>query len=222
MLSKPFCLIITGGFYPHSSIVTQLAKQAKKIIACDGGVITASSLSITPDHLVGDFDTISLEKAKKLFPNSLVHSYKEDKDFTDTELGIQLAKNIAEQYILLGGGGGRIDHFLAINSLLYGNDPPQYWIAKDFEIFLIDKDCKFEIPLDHMFSIFPLGIEYNKCKTTGLKWSLDFKDWSIGEMSISNEATEIPQYFKEIKGKFALIHSLENTKFWGPSIYQEL
>lgn len=79
------------------------------IIAADGGQHHAKRLGITPDLVVGDFDSSTP-------PPSTVPTmkYAKEKDDTDMMLAIKfgLAKGYC-QFILYGGLGGRLDHTIA-------------------------------------------------------------------------------------------------------------
>lgn len=85
------------------------------IICCDGGMRHAMRLGITPDYIVGDFDSVSadvLEYYKK--QDIELKQVPCRKDETDMELGIRHAAEIgADDITLIGGIGSRMDHTLA-------------------------------------------------------------------------------------------------------------
>ncbi len=88
----------------------QMPKETDLVIAVDGGVDHVLSLSLTPHLLIGDFDSGAL-------PRDLscpVIRYPVEKDETDMQLAISFAlRRGAKTVFLLGGTGGRDDHFLA-------------------------------------------------------------------------------------------------------------
>ncbi len=85
------------------------------VICCDGGMRHAMKLGITPDYIVGDFDSVStdvLEYYKK--QNIELKQVPCRKDETDMELGISHAVEIgADDITLIGGIGSRMDHTMA-------------------------------------------------------------------------------------------------------------
>ncbi len=101
-------LIITGGFLNIEK--TSVAPQSfDSIIAADSGYIAAEKLGITPHIILGDFDSAAVPKtAAELI---IVPA---EKDETDTMLACAVAiERGAEELLILGGTGGRADHFLS-------------------------------------------------------------------------------------------------------------
>ena len=96
------------------SFCTEYLKDAV-IICCDGGMRHTMKLGITPDFIVGDFDSVQaevLEYYKK--QNIELKQVPCRKDETDMELGIRHAADIgADDIVIMGGIGSRMDHTLA-------------------------------------------------------------------------------------------------------------
>lgn len=86
------------------------------IMAVDGGVDWFKSLGLYPSHLIGDWDSISSEDAKNLFPSAEIQSHPRDKDRTDFALACQWSHQVASprRVIAIGFLGGRKDHELAV------------------------------------------------------------------------------------------------------------
>lgn len=75
------------------------------IIAIDGGMEFCTELGLSPIYYVGDYDSATTQ-----IPIGATVLPKE-KDISDTEAGIVLAKSIKSSYlIIVGGQGGRFDH----------------------------------------------------------------------------------------------------------------
>lgn len=85
------------------------------IISCDGGMRHTMWLGLTPDYIVGDFDSVSpdiLDYYKN--QNIELKQVPCRKDETDMELGISHAIELgADDITLIGGIGSRLDHTLA-------------------------------------------------------------------------------------------------------------
>ena len=85
------------------------------VIAADGGYATATRFGITPDLLLGDFDSLGA------LPEGIkTRTYPVEKDDTDMGLAIAegLARGYTEFYIYGGLGGNRPDHSFANYQLL--------------------------------------------------------------------------------------------------------
>ena len=84
-------------------------KSEDLVIAADAGLKNTEKFNITPDYIVGDFD--SLEYTPK-GTNVIKHPVK--KDETDTILAVDVAfKKGYENFIIFGCLGGRLDQTVA-------------------------------------------------------------------------------------------------------------
>ena len=101
-------LIITGG-YLNTAKVSVCPEEFDIIIAADSGYLTAEKLKISPDIILGDCDSaaVPVTNAEGLVVPA-------EKDDTDTMLACTTAiKHGATELLILGGTGGRADHFLS-------------------------------------------------------------------------------------------------------------
>ena len=100
------CLIITGGeFAPFAPPV-----EGEYVIACDRGYEHARRAGIRPDLVVGDLDSCRVE----LESGVPLRRLPVEKDDTDTLLCMKkgLAMGL-DDFAIVGGFGGRLDHLLA-------------------------------------------------------------------------------------------------------------
>ncbi len=149
-------LIVTGGKIDSDFALQFLDDNTfDYVIAADKGMELLNKISITPDYLVGDFDSVSedvLEMARK---NSKVIKFNPVKDFTDTEAAVRLAidicsaddKAVADEHsiCILGATGSRLDHVLANISTLMpalSKDIPAYILDENNKIRLINKNTE--------------------------------------------------------------------------------
>ena len=99
-----------------------IAKSGGNIyIAADSGLETAEKLKITPDIIIGDFDSAAPELLEKYSCShgSGIIKYPPQKDDTDSMLCVKYAVERGfEDIVIIGGIGGRIDHTLANLALL--------------------------------------------------------------------------------------------------------
>ena len=90
------------------------------VIAADSGVDTAQELGLPVDLAVGDFDSVtSAGLCRARSGGALVDAHPAAKDETDLDLALRCALGRRpERIVVIGGGGGRLDHLLANVSLL--------------------------------------------------------------------------------------------------------
>lgn len=107
------CLIFAGA--PISDLPS-VQPDGSYIIAADSGCLTANRIGLTPDVVLGDFDSLG-EK-----PDCAeVITVSAEKDDTDTMLAVKTALERGYNDItIVGGIGGRLDHTYAnIQTLAY-------------------------------------------------------------------------------------------------------
>lgn len=79
------------------------------VICADGGLSSASRFGVTPDLIVGDFDSLG-----SVPPGSNVVKHPVEKDETDSFLALRLGlERGCDSFVFFGCLGGRLDHTLA-------------------------------------------------------------------------------------------------------------
>lgn len=112
-------LIISGG--NRVRIETLLENiEDRYIVVADGGIKNLIGTDIIPDEVLGDFDSIDEEGKSFIEKNKIkIEKYPSRKDFTDTELCLEvLLKKGALDIIILGATGTRLDHMFSSMFLL--------------------------------------------------------------------------------------------------------
>ena len=107
------CYIFGSGEYGEQ---WPRMEQGDLIIAADGGYAQLERRGITPQLLVGDFDSLGYVPSH---PHIVRHPVKKD----DTDTALAIAEGWARGYRtfhIYGGMGGRLDHTLANLQLLVG------------------------------------------------------------------------------------------------------
>ncbi|MDR0540086.1 MAG: thiamine diphosphokinase [Spirochaetaceae bacterium] len=197
-------VIFTGGEAPPPQRCRELAEGAGRIIAADSGLIACEEAGFTPDFVTGDMD--SLEEAGQTGRlrgyEGRVFRHPRDKDETDTELAIALARQLRREegedghVRLIGGGGGRLDHLFAIRELFENESPPLSWHTKNEDMYWIEADgekADFTLRTRHgaVISLLPLSSARFegkgwKIRSGGLKWETDNVRWKRGFVGICN------------------------------------
>ena len=184
-------IVLIGGKSPEFQLVKHEIDRADIIIAADSGLEYAVSNTIHVDYIVGDMDSLENKKLLEQFPPDIVKVYPEEKDETDTEIGIRTLQQLgAQQITIIGGGGGRLDHLIGILTLFDRKNPPHKWLNHSYQVIAIFDTMETEVKEGEIISFFPLGCNPCTMTSTGLKWNLDGLTWRRGDMGISNVAVD--------------------------------
>jgi thiamine pyrophosphokinase len=204
-------IVFTGAGGPPPETAGDLLKrrQAPKLIAAaDSGLIAAEAAGFSPDWIIGDMDSLDDDKRLEKYPAEKVIRFPVDKDYTDTELAFSLLREKGcDEVWLFGGGGGRLDHLLAIRSLFERDPYPSRWITAAEDVRCIQAPEEFHAHSD-LISVFPLGIGPWKAFSRGLKWPLDGLSWDRGFFGVSNLAPEGEFSIRAEAGRFLIIRPL--------------
>ena len=108
------CLLVSGGRAPASTWLQNLA-QNHVVWAVDHGLDACRKAHILPDRLIGDGDSASPDSwAWARTQNIPIEKFPVEKDDTDTQLALQIAKDAGfPAAIITGAFGGRFDHALS-------------------------------------------------------------------------------------------------------------
>lgn len=183
-------LIVTGGESPPISHIIALTHTAELIIAADSGLEVCLNAGVEPDLVVGDFDSVRRELLSRITAKKIIE-YPEDKDYTDTELAIAVARGRgADRITLAGGGAGRLDHLLALRALFECAPRIDEWHTAHESVYCIPerKRADFSLEVNSLVSVFPAGDGATGMRSTGLKWPLDGLVWTRGDYGVSNRS----------------------------------
>jgi thiamine pyrophosphokinase len=206
----PKGIAFIGGEYPCPDLCKILVQDADLIVAADSGLIAAEAAGVMSDFIVGDMDSLDNIARFDKYPKERIIRYPTDKDCTDTELALQLLfdKGCTET-LIIGGGGGRIDHLFAIRSLFERERAPDRWVTASEDIFCVKSELKIELRLmlkpQALVSVFPVGEGTWSAKSRGLKWVLDDLEWTRGFFGISNVAVDGNVSIYAERGRFMVI-----------------
>jgi thiamine pyrophosphokinase len=191
-------LLVTGGDAPPLSRLESRLAEFGLVCAADSGLDTLVAWGIAPDIIVGDMDSVSSPSLVERFPLAKLIIEPRDKDLTDTELGISaLFARGATRVVLAGGGGGRLDHLLAIRAIFERRGPgrrPCEWHSAREALYLVEEGRSLELNARAgcTVSVFPLAVGAAGMRSTGLKWPLDGLRWGPGDSGVSNLALDGP------------------------------
>lgn len=193
-------LIVSGGEIDKKFLKNNIKNiGGQNIIAVDKGLEKLHELNIVPNHIVGDFDSISKEVLQQYQKNTQItfHTYNPKKDNTDTEIALQLAIRLKSSAItIIGALGKRMDHSLAnihiLRQALKAKIPCQIVDCHN-KIYLIED--KHVLHKNKMYgkyiSLLPLTSKVEELTLKGFKYPLDKYCLPVGvSLGVSNEIVE--------------------------------
>ncbi len=205
-------IIFTGGEAPDKRFCGDENFSGAFVIAADSGLDTALSWGIMPDMVVGDMDSVKNKKKLDDFPPDRVKIFQKEKDETDTEIALrELYERNVDEVVLIGGGGGRLDHLLGIVSIFDRSYCPSRWYTGKDKIFSITGRAVFTGMRGQEISFFPAGSSLCRMKSTGLKWPLDGLEWSKGDAGISNIVLEDIFSIEMVSGRLIMVSRLKES-----------
>lgn len=189
-------LIVGGGSLPSKELLIEEFNKCNYSIAADKGGEYLFYLNLTPDLLIGDFDSIAPEVLSSFKRNGArLETYPREKDYTDSELCVNRAIVLgADEIIMLGFTGSRIDHLIGNIGLLNKcllKGIRAYIIDDNNKIFLADKPLLIKGKIGSILSLQAYSHMVRGLTITGVKYPLDSYDleaWST--YTVSNEVTE--------------------------------
>jgi thiamine pyrophosphokinase len=153
---------------------------ADRCIAADGGTLAALRVGVTPDHVIGDMDSLPEAVRQQLAAaGTQFHSFPAEKDETDLELALIWAaeQTGCEEIAVLGAFGGRPDQELA-NLLLLALpalEGRRVWMVQGMwsvQLLHGGEVLRFEGQPGDRFSLIPLGGPATGISTEGLAFPL--------------------------------------------------
>ncbi len=181
-------IVFTGGGGPDS-LPDDLIGVGDYLIAADSGFDKARALGIAVHYVIGDFDSTEFAHEAMLIEHE---HHPAEKDYSDTYLAIEKAlKHTSEGYVLVGGGGYRLDHLLQTYSLFSHFGPPDQWFTRYETNILVASSRQFtSCTKGETVSLYPATLE-GKARVTAadLRWPLASFPMSFSSFSLSNSCT---------------------------------
>lgn len=168
----PICHVVAAGDFDPASFV--LPSPGDLLIAADAGFAHLQALGITPDVVVGDFDSLGTPPEHPAVLQTPVV-----KDDTDTITAVRLGLEQGYRHFRLYGtlGGDRLDHTLAnIQTLGFLLDHGAHgWLIGRGEILTAIRNESYAFPADcrGTLSVFAIGGEAVGVAEQGLQYTLE-------------------------------------------------
>ncbi|MCF8069639.1 MAG: thiamine diphosphokinase [Desulfobacterales bacterium] len=208
-------ILFANGSISNPEIITATIRTDDFVIAADGGARHCLTMDITPDVIIGDFDSLTEKELNRLnIPEENLIRYPAAKDKTDLQLAIELAVDRgANEIILFGALGGRWDMSLA-NILLMASLE-----KKNTAISIIDGKEEIRIlkgrnqitlsgKTGNILSLIPIGGDATGVTLSGLIYSLEDGTLKFGDSrGISNKFAEDKVTIQLKQGLLICIHT---------------
>ena len=198
-------LIICAGDDNDSEVLKEYAKNSDYIICADGGYNIALNAGIVPDLVIGDFDSCSnyVDKGEKIVLPC-------EKDETDTQYSVRYAiKKGADEIVIYGAFGGRLDHTYANIALLSEClENKVSAVATDGKTFckMVDSKIKLNGKKGDFISVFSFSDISRNVSIKGLKYEIDNCNLKKSDIfGISNEFLDSEAEITVEEGKLLII-----------------
>ena len=185
-------VVVAGGDPPTPEEIARLPAKPV-VVAADHGLDHAVAASLTVAVAIGDMDSVSPEALITAEQSGTrIERHPPDKDQTDLELALELAARLADRVIVIGAGGGRLDHLIGNLTVLAS---PQ-WSGVDIEAWLGNAQAvvvhghrALDAKAGDTVSLFALGSPA-RVTTNGLVWPLNDEVLDpLTSRGVSNRAT---------------------------------
>lgn len=198
-------VIVTGPYNEHLRDLIE-EESYDVLVGADSGALVLTSLNISMDIAVGDFDSVTKDEFESIKHNAKeVRISNPIKDETDTHLAIQVLKeNGCDEFVIIGGLGKRIDHTLS-NMFLLTED--HVTIKDEYTKMYLLKPGEYHIKNNHKYISFFAIEEIIDLKLSGFKYELNNKTLPMyNPLCISNEGEGNVSF---TKGTLLVIHQNE-------------
>ena len=165
--------ILANGTFPTSERVLAVLKNAKRIVACDGAAVPLMDYGMTPDFVIGDFDSICDDLRKRL-ADRMVHVSEQETNDLSKAFRFCMANGWRE-IVILGATGRREDHTLGNISLLadFSEKAPDISMLTDEgEFMALHGPATVKCAVGQQISIFALDADTH-IYSTNLKYPLN-------------------------------------------------
>lgn len=205
------CTIFAGGKISNTDFINpcEIRKNSGLIICADSGLHIAEKVGLTPDLIVGDFDSY----IGSLPENIEIYRSVPEKDDTDTLMAVRIAIDRGYDEIRLYGGlGARFDHsFANIQTLVFAYENGCKMTIYDADNILTLRgagEYEFLRKSDWYFSLFALTEKAEIGELKGVKYPLENYVMSISyPIGVSNEITADKAYLRINSGIVLVIES---------------
>jgi thiamine pyrophosphokinase len=193
--------IVLAGGDPVASGMRRSLPDDAYVVAADSGVHLAAMLGLHVDRVVGDMDSAdpaAVDAAERA--GATIERHPAEKDATDLELALLVAqRHGVDRVVIVGGAGGRLDHFLANVALLASPRFAELSIEARFGDARVTVARGGSAPVEiegapgDLVTLLPAGGTARGVTTKGLQYPLHGDDLPLGTTrGVSNVIVDAP------------------------------
>lgn len=189
-----------------------LAEEIKAddyILAADGGLVHLQALGLTPNGIIGDFDSLGyIPQGSQVFPV--------EKDDTDAMLAIKKGLDLGYREFLLYGSldGPRLDHTVAnfqALTFLADRGATGYLIGRDYIVTCVKDMIRFSAGATGIISVFCMGQDARGVTLRGLQYPLENGVLTAGfPLGVSNHFVGEPAEISVKQGSLLVLYDRKN------------
>ena len=189
-----------------------LAEEIKAddyILAADGGLVHLQALGLTPNGIIGDFDSLGyIPQGSQVFPV--------EKDDTDAMLAIKKGLDLGYREFLLYGSldGPRLDHTVAnfqALTFLADRGATGYLIGRDYIVTCVKDMVRFSAGATGIISVFCMGQDARGVTLRGLQYPLKDGVLTAGfPLGVSNHFVGEPAEISVKQGSLLVLYDRKN------------
>ena len=202
------CVIFCAGGFDG---LVQPIRESDYILAADGGLRHVQALGLTPNGILGDFDSLGyVPEGAERFPK--------EKDDTDAMLAVRKGLQAGCDRFLLYAGldGPRLDHTLAnfqTLQFLADRNARGYLVGKDYLATVVKNGAlRFEKAKKTIISVFCMGEPARGVSLRGLEYTMENGSLSAGfPLGVSNRFTGKPAEISVKDGSLLVLWDKENA-----------
>jgi thiamine pyrophosphokinase len=173
-------VIFANGPVKNARAAHRAIQEGDLLIAADGGARHCLELGLTPDILIGDFDSLSQNEYTTLQASGMqVIRHPAKKDFTDLELAVRHAVSLGlTEILVIGALGARWDQTIANILLPVNHDLSRIRMrlidgAQEVTLMRGEDQLTLFGQAGDILSLVPLGGDAQGVTTQGLEYPLD-------------------------------------------------
>ena len=201
------CVVFCAGSF---DCLVQPLTAEDYVIAADGGLRHTNRLGITPNAVLGDFDSLGFTpEGANVFPA--------EKDDTDSMLAVRQGLSLGYREFLLYGSldGPRLDHTVAnfqTLQFLADHGAYGYLVGKDYLVTVLkDGSVTFPAGCTGIISVFCMGPDARGVTEQGLYYPLENGVLTSGfPLGASNHFTQSEARITVEKGSLLLLWDRKN------------
>ena len=201
------CIIFCAGGFDRPA---QKIDSTDYLLAADGGLVHLQKLGLTPDGIIGDFDSLGyVPQGAQVFPV--------EKDDTDSMLAVRKGLELGYREFILYGAldGPRLDHTVAnLQTLLFlAEQGATGCLVGLTHIVSVVKNgiLRFPAAAEGILSLFCLGEEARGVTLTGLQYPLENGCLrSSFPLGVSNHFTGDEAVVEVADGTLLAIYDVQN------------